>query len=57
MAVQLAPGADAMRTSELVRAEVERRSADFPPGYQYTFPQDSTAFVRLSIEEVLHTLL
>jgi multidrug efflux pump len=57
MAVQLAPGADALRTSELVRAEVERRSASFPPGYTYTFPQDSTAFVRLSIEEVVQTLL
>ncbi|MET0279514.1 MAG: multidrug efflux RND transporter permease subunit [Steroidobacteraceae bacterium] len=57
MAVQLAPGADALRTSELVRAEVERRSASFPPGYRYTFPQDSTAFVRLSIDEVVQTLI
>jgi multidrug efflux pump len=57
MAVQLGPGADALRTSELVRAEVERRAPAFPPGYRYTFPQDSTAFVRLSIEEVVKTLL
>ncbi|HTQ35652.1 MAG TPA: efflux RND transporter permease subunit [Steroidobacteraceae bacterium] len=57
MAVQLAPGADALRTSELVRAEVERQSKSFPPGFRYAFPQDSTAFVKLSIEEVAMTLL
>jgi len=57
MAIQLAPGADALRTSELVRAEVERQSKSFPPGYRYAFPQDSTAFVKLSIEEVVMTLL
>ncbi|MEO6187152.1 MAG: efflux RND transporter permease subunit, partial [Steroidobacteraceae bacterium] len=57
MAVQLAPGADALRTSELVRAEVARLARSFPAGYRYTFPQDSTAFVKLSIREVLVTLV
>jgi multidrug efflux pump len=57
MAVQLAPGADALRTAELVRAEVARQSAHFPAGYRYAFPQDSTDFVRLSIEEVVKTLI
>ncbi len=31
MAVRLAPGADALRTSELVRAEVERQSRKLSP--------------------------
>jgi len=57
MAVQLAPGADALRTAELVRAEIARQSVNFPPGYKYAFPQDSTAFVKLSIEEVVKTLI
>jgi multidrug efflux pump len=57
MAVQLAPGSDALKTSELVRAEVERQSVNFPPGYRFDFPQDSTDFVRLSIEEVIITLI
>jgi multidrug efflux pump len=57
MAVRLAPGADALRTAELVRAEVARKAKDFPAGYRYTFPQDSTDFVRLSIEEVVKTLI
>ncbi|HYP81680.1 MAG TPA: efflux RND transporter permease subunit, partial [Steroidobacteraceae bacterium] len=56
MAIRLAPGADALRTAELVRAEVARQASSFPAGYRYTFPQDSTEFVRLSIEEVLKTL-
>ncbi|MEO8308791.1 MAG: efflux RND transporter permease subunit [Pseudomonadota bacterium] len=57
MAVRLAPGADALRTAELVRTEVERQAKNFPAGYRYTFPQDSTDFVRLSIEEVVKTLI
>jgi multidrug efflux pump len=56
MAVQLAPGADALRTAELVKAEVARQAKAFPAGYRYAFPQDSTDFVRLSIEEVVKTL-
>ncbi|MEP7244093.1 MAG: efflux RND transporter permease subunit [Gammaproteobacteria bacterium] len=57
IAVQLAPGADALRTSELVKAEVARLAPSFPHGYRYAFPLDSTDFVRLSIEEVVKTLL
>jgi multidrug efflux pump len=57
IAVQLAPGADALRTSELVKAEVARQSKSFPPGYRYAFPLDSTDFVKLSIEEVIKTLI
>ncbi len=56
IAVQLAPGADALRTAELVRAEVAQQAKSFPAGYKYDFPQDSTAFVKLSISEVVKTL-
>ncbi|MDF3066514.1 MAG: hydrophobe/amphiphile efflux family protein [Polyangiaceae bacterium] len=57
MAIMLAPGADALETAETVKAEVVRRSPGFPSGYEYAFPRDSTAFIRLSIEEVVKTLL
>jgi multidrug efflux pump len=57
MAIQLAPDADALKTAELVRAEVQRQSKSFPAGYRYAFPLDSTDFVRLSIEEVVITLI
>lgn len=56
MAVQLAPGADALETAELVKAEIRRRAATFPEGYEYAFPRDSTDFIRLSINEVVKTL-
>ncbi|MEH3106842.1 MAG: efflux RND transporter permease subunit [Sphingomonas fennica] len=57
LAVQLAPGADALKTAELVKSEIRRRSAGFPNGYKYVFPRDSTAFINLSIEEVVKTLI
>jgi len=57
IAIQLAPGADALRTSELVKAEVAQQAKSFPQGYRYAFPLDSTDFVRLSIEEVVKTLV
>src|SRR3954467_15656381 len=49
MAIQLAPDADALKTAELVKAEVARQSKAFPAGYRYAFPLDSTDFVKLSI--------
>jgi multidrug efflux pump len=55
--VNLAPGADALKTSELLHAEVARLAKDFPPGYSYAFPNESTPFIKLSIHEVVQTLL
>ncbi|CAN5194194.1 efflux RND transporter permease subunit [soil metagenome] len=57
IAISLAPGGDALKTAELVRAEVERQAKSFPAGYQYAFPYDGTAFIKLSIDEVIKTLL
>ncbi|UAK26409.1 efflux RND transporter permease subunit [Sphingomonas nostoxanthinifaciens] len=57
IAIQLAPGADALRTSELVRNFVKERAAAFPAGFQYAFAQDSTAFIKLSVEDVVKTLI
>jgi multidrug efflux pump len=57
IAVQLAPGADALKTAELVRQDIRQRAKSFPPGYRYSFPNDSTAFIKLSIREVVITLI
>ena len=57
IAIQLAPGADALKTAELVRAEIAARAKNFPPGYEYAYPNDSTAFIKLSVEEVVKTLI
>jgi len=57
IAVLLAPGADALKTAELVKAQVAESAKSFPPGYEYTFVNDSTEFIKLSIEEVVKTLI
>ncbi|WP_136163785.1 efflux RND transporter permease subunit [Sphingomonas flavalba] len=58
IAVQLAPGADALKTARQVRAFIQERAANsFPPGVTYALPSDSTAFIRLSIIEVVKTLV
>ncbi len=56
LAINLAPGADALTTAERVKTELERRARDFPPGYTYTFPNDSTVFIEKSLEDVAITL-
>ncbi|CAN5196245.1 efflux RND transporter permease subunit [soil metagenome] len=57
ISILLAPGADALKTSALVKAEVERISATFPPGLKHVYANDSTRFIQLSIEEVVKTLV
>ena len=57
IAVSLSPGADALTTAELVKQAVESQSKSFPAGFTYTFPQDSTEFIKLSVEEVVITLI
>jgi multidrug efflux pump len=56
IAVQLAPGADALKTAKLVRQEIESQAKSFPAGYRYAFPNDSTAFIKVSVREVVLTL-
>ncbi|MBN8816759.1 MAG: multidrug efflux RND transporter permease subunit [Sphingomonas sp.] len=57
IAISLAPGADALSTAELVKKQIETSSKNFPPGYAYDFPNDSTTFIKLSIEDVVKTLI
>ena len=56
-AVRLAPGANALETAEAVKAKLEELSHAFPEGYHAVVPFDSTPFVRLSIREVVKTLI
>jgi len=57
IAIQLAPGADALKTAALVRSYVQQRAESFPDGLRYAFPNDSTAFIKLSVREVIETLI
>jgi multidrug efflux pump len=56
-AVQLLPGANALNVAEAVRAKMDELQATFPEGVTWMSPYDSTTFVRISIEEVVKTLL
>lgn len=51
------PGANALATSKLVRAELDRMAEEFPAGVAYTITFDNTEFVRASLREVLLTVL
>ncbi len=55
--VRLAAGANALATADRVKARVEELSRYFPPGLAATYPVDTTPFVKVSIEEVVKTLL
>ncbi|MCL6730173.1 efflux RND transporter permease subunit [Sphingomonas hankyongi] len=57
IAIFLAPGADALETADLVKDRVEQISKSFPPGYRFAYAYDTTDFIKLSIEEVVKTLV
>ncbi|PRY04543.1 efflux RND transporter permease subunit [Paraburkholderia sp. BL25I1N1] len=57
LGIQLATGANALQTAKLVRQKIDQLSKFFPPGLVVNYPYDTTPFVRLSIEEVVKTLL
>ncbi len=53
----LQPGANAIETGDAIRARLEELSADFPKGLQYELPYDTIRFVKISIKEVVKTLI
>jgi multidrug efflux pump len=57
MAIRLASGANALDTANRVKAKMEELSGFFPAGMKVVYPYDTTPFVRISIEEVVMTLL
>ena len=57
IAVSLAPGADALKTAELVKTRVEQLSANFPEGIKFAYANDTTDFIKLSVDEVVKTLI
>jgi multidrug efflux pump len=57
IAISLAPGADALETADLVKAKVEDIARAFPAGFKYAYANDTTAFIKLSIDEVVKTLI
>src|SRR2546421_1312188 len=55
--VFLLPGANALKGAEDVVKTVDEIKPRFPPGLAYSVPYDTTKFVRVSIEEVVKTLV
>jgi len=55
--VQLSPTGNALETGDLIKARMQELSKFFPHGMKYTIPYDSTTFINISIEQVVHTLL
>jgi len=51
------PGANGLDVSKAVRKTMEEMKKTMPAGLDYTIALDTNDFVRISIEEVLHTLL
>ena len=57
MAIFLQPGANSLATADGVQATMKEVAKRFPEGLAWATPYDSTRFVRVSIEEVVKTLL
>ena len=57
LAVMLAPGANALKTVDAVKLKVDALRASLPPGMKLSYPIDNTEFIRLSIHDVVVTLL
>jgi len=55
--VQLAPSGNALATAKAIKARMAELSAFFPEGVRYEVPYDSSKFVSISIEQVIHTLV
>ena len=55
--INLAPGADALQTSELLHATVAKAARNFPPGYRYDYPNEAATYIKISIKEVVETLI
>ncbi|WP_029592114.1 multidrug efflux RND transporter permease subunit AcrB [Franconibacter pulveris] len=57
LGIKLATGANALDTAEAVRATIAELEPYFPAGLKVVYPYDTTPFVKISINEVVKTLV
>jgi multidrug efflux pump len=57
MAIMLATGANALATADAVKAKIAELEPYFPTGIQVVYPYDTTTFIKISIQEVVKTLI
>ncbi|WP_295644868.1 efflux RND transporter permease subunit [uncultured Methylibium sp.] len=55
--VQLSPTGNALATATAIKKRVDELSRYFPPGVKVTIPFDGSAFVKISISQVVETLV
>ncbi len=55
--LQLSPTGNALATADAVRARLDELRRYFPPGVDYSIPYDTSGFIEISIEQVVHTLI
>ena len=57
LGIKLATGANALDTAEAVRSTIAELEPYFPAGLKVVYPYDTTPFVKISINEVVKTLI
>ena len=57
IAIFLQPGANALQTGGAIEVRLKELQADFPKGMAYTIPYDTLQYVKISIKEVVKTLI
>ncbi|WP_312310419.1 multidrug efflux RND transporter permease subunit AcrB [Atlantibacter sp.] len=57
LGIKLATGANALDTAAAVRQTIEKMKPFFPRGLEVVYPYDTTPFVKISINEVVKTLV
>ena len=55
--ISLEPGANALLTANLVKAKVADIAPRMPAGYNYAYANDTSDFIKLSVIEVVKTLM
>lgn len=55
--VQLSPSGNALGTATAVKERMAQLQQYFPAGVEYSVPYDSSKFVKISITQVVHTLI
>lgn len=55
--IYLQPGANALATMESVKSTMVELSKNFPSGITFDVPYDTTKFINVSVEEVIHTFI
>ena len=57
IAIQLASGANAIKTANSIKEFLSKYESNLPQGYKIEYPRDTTLFIQASIHEVVKTLL